>query len=250
MAYEKQTFVDKSTVLTAEHLNHIEQGIVDVENTVDNLTAEDVGARPNTWKPSLADIGAAPSGYGLGQIAYNLPEVTDANTATCNGWYLLGKDAANGFGYKGVMRVDAYSSSQLIQTLYVQGYSTKTPIVVQRTCVESNWSEWAFVNPPMAAGVEYRTTERFDGKPVYVKLVDFGNLPSNTYKDVNFSSVVVSAVRMEGVLKYPTEETYLNLSGAEGVASVQSMLNKIRITTNTTSLVNWTAKVMVYYTKD
>ena len=34
--------------------------------------------------------------------------------------------------------------------------------------------EW--VNPPMQLGVEYRTTERWKGKPVYVKAVDIGAL--------------------------------------------------------------------------
>lgn len=36
--------------------------------------------------------------------------------------------------------------------------------------------EW--INPPVTAGVEYRTTERYLGKPVYCKLIDCGNLPA------------------------------------------------------------------------
>ena len=46
--------------------------------------------------------------------------------------------------------------------------------------------EW--VNPPMAVGVEYRTTERFQGKPVYVKTINMGNLPGNSVKQVNFQN--------------------------------------------------------------
>ena len=42
--------------------------------------------------------------------------------------------------------------------------------------------EW--LNPPMVVGTEYRTTERFMGKPVYVKLVDFGPGANNTEKGV------------------------------------------------------------------
>ena len=37
----------------------------------------------------------------------------------------------------------------------------------------------------MALGVEYRTTERYLGKPVYTKLVDFGAAPNATTKIVN-----------------------------------------------------------------
>lgn len=36
--------------------------------------------------------------------------------------------------------------------------------------------EW--INPPMELGVEYRTTERFKGKAVYISLVDLGYMPS------------------------------------------------------------------------
>ena len=37
MAYTKQTFVNNSTVLTAEHLQHIENGIEEVALSVDNM---------------------------------------------------------------------------------------------------------------------------------------------------------------------------------------------------------------------
>lgn len=46
--------------------------------------------------------------------------------------------------------------------------------------------EW--LNPPMQPGVEYRTTERHQGKPVYVKLVDVGSLPNNSYVSVNITT--------------------------------------------------------------
>ncbi len=36
--------------------------------------------------------------------------------------------------------------------------------------------EW--INPPMVIGVEYRTTERYNGKPVYVKAIATGAMPS------------------------------------------------------------------------
>ena len=36
--------------------------------------------------------------------------------------------------------------------------------------------EW--FNPPMILGVEYRTTERFNGDPVYAKVVDCGDMPA------------------------------------------------------------------------
>lgn len=48
--------------------------------------------------------------------------------------------------------------------------------------------EW--FNPPLVVGVEYRTTERYLGKPVYVMAVDFGSLPAaNSYKNMNIRDV-------------------------------------------------------------
>ena len=43
--------------------------------------------------------------------------------------------------------------------------------------------EW--INPPMVLGEEYRTTERYNGSPVYTKVLDFGNLPNTTTKSIN-----------------------------------------------------------------
>ena len=39
---------------------------------------------------------------------------------------------------------------------------------------------WEWVNPPMVPGVEYRTTERWNGSPVYCKVVDCGEIPSGS----------------------------------------------------------------------
>lgn len=44
-----------------------------------------------------------------------------------------------------------------------------------------------YLNPPMSVGVEYRTTERYLGKPVYVKTVNTGALPNATYKEISAS---------------------------------------------------------------
>ena len=46
--------------------------------------------------------------------------------------------------------------------------------------------EW--LNPPMEDGIEYRTTERFSGKPVYTMSVNGGKMPYNNYKDISFSA--------------------------------------------------------------
>lgn len=59
-----------------------------------------------------------------------------------------------------------------------------------RTLYKGSTEEWIFDgwevnNPPMAVGVEYRTTERFMGNPVYAKLVSLGAAPNAAYKTVS-----------------------------------------------------------------
>ena len=44
------------------------------------------------------------------------------------------------------------------------------------------WMPFEWENPPMKIGVEYRTTERYDGKPVFVMAVNGGAFPDNSSK--------------------------------------------------------------------
>lgn len=44
----------------------------------------------------------------------------------------------------------------------------------KKRLLNGTWLPWEYDNPPLALGVEYRTTERYAGKPVYVKAVDCG----------------------------------------------------------------------------
>ena len=60
--------------------------------------------------------------------------------------------------------------------------------------------EW--FNPPMQLGVEYRTTERYHGKPVYAKDVDCGVAPETgyiiAYPVIDNIESVIEAVPMVG----------------------------------------------------
>ena len=41
------------------------------------------------------------------------------------------------------------------------------------------WGEWCQEDPPMHYGVEYCTTEKYNGKPVYTKLVNCGGMATD-----------------------------------------------------------------------
>jgi hypothetical protein len=40
----------------------------------------------------------------------------------------------------------------------------------------NTWGEWEWVNPPMAVGVEYRTTERYKNVAIYKKVNSNGDV--------------------------------------------------------------------------
>lgn len=50
------------------------------------------------------------------------------------------------------------------------------------------WQPVEWINPPMNLGTEYRTTERYLGKPVYVKALNVSSLPNNSNISVNIAA--------------------------------------------------------------
>lgn len=140
----------------------------------------------------------APSGYGLG--AHGI-YCSDCNSATKNGWYRFDASTMN----------IAPSASQ--GSLFVRNAESSSGVIVHQTLWngywrayrfygpwDNTWTEWEFENPPMQPGVEYCTTERFWGKPVYCKLVDCGVLPNASTKLVYYADngVVNHIVRYSG----------------------------------------------------
>lgn len=127
------------------------------------------------------NIAAAPDGFGLGTINQ---VVTDFDTIKLNGWYwgaagtAHAPDSANSWS----VRVTNLSNNNdiCIQDAYtltnVNSYIHRRRLVYVDTATQNN--PWEWVNPPMQLGVEYRTIERYLGKPVYVKVVDCGKFPT------------------------------------------------------------------------
>lgn len=131
------------------------------------------------------NINAAPDGHGLGDTTISEAPNKDANKITTTGWYMAAVNTpASGWWL--------ISSITYGDTRYQFAYANEgasgilNGTVSQRSQkgASSGWTPWEYVNPPMKLGVEYRTTERYLGKPVYVKLIDCGNLPNGTTKEV------------------------------------------------------------------
>ena len=129
----------------------------------------------------------APAGYGLGGSCVT---IEDWNTAIKNGWYrnrTADPEAhtPDNLAWYGI--VVNYIDSLIIQI----AFHADTPINIKsaiRTCHQGTWGEWLYITPPNVTGVEYRTVELYQGKPVYVKLVNFGAAPNNSEKQVSIGT--------------------------------------------------------------
>ena len=210
---------------------------------------------PKKGDYTAADVGAAPDGFGLG-IDYggNVPG-GDINNATKNGWYSLAGTELN------APTVDDGVQSVTGAMLFVQSSRSDRSKVQWMTIgnagffgytlrryynpTSTEWSSWEWLNPPMQTGVEYRTTERWNGKPVYAKLIDFGLLPNISRKTIshniqNVQSIVdIAATASNGAIMNDME-----LAGSKFTAN-----NSVIVCQSSMDQSSFTAKVLLKYTK-
>lgn len=154
------------------------------------------------WMPLLTNLDFAPGGYGLGEYAKHVSSA-EIDRTVLNGFYQL----SNSITVDGValyyprMVVIAGDEKNLIQELYSIVGNNK----LRRQCENSVWQPWEWENPPMQLGVEYRTTKRCEGKPVYAKRISLGALPNNSEKTVSYEVI--------GYTPVSHEETFVSTSG-------------------------------------
>ena len=172
-----------------------------------NLTASDVGAAPREGVAYAEDVIGdyaivplnadtlggklpsefAPSGFGLGG---GCKVVSSPNEATETGFYAVMNDAEMPANHWWVGYATKYVNGYLVQhfTRLVSGEK------VQRYMDNGVWQPWEWENPHMYVGTEYRTTERYNGKPVYVRAIETGELPNNNFKQyltgINYANIV------------------------------------------------------------
>jgi hypothetical protein len=97
---------------------------------------------------------------------------------------------------------------------------TSSGVNIQRTMSAGAWGTWEYINPPMAVGTEYRTTERWMGKPVYAQLVSLGQADGEQFFMKNIaglSNVIRAEVVCGGVcaaagLSYSVSVSYAGIS--------------------------------------
>lgn len=111
--------------------------------------------------------------------------------------------------------------------------------------VTNGWNPWEWVNPPMGLGVEYRTTERWLGEPVYRYMVNIGALPNSSFAEIAHGLSATHIVRCEGVSNYG-----FALPTASGANRVDLGCDRTNIYVTTTADYSYAqAYVTIYYTK-
>lgn len=150
------------------------------------------GTGATTAEGARENLGAMPTGhYGLG--AGTGMTVTDCDEAILNGWYYNAGGAANSPGLFSqsafTMLVTGYGTGYCVTQVAFSGAGHSAyPYLAVRKKVGGSWDEWEYLNAPIIVGTEYRTTQRYLGKPVYVMGVDCGALPNNTTKTITWNA--------------------------------------------------------------
>ena len=133
----------------------------------------------SNWTPKWQDsFDFAPSGYGLGETLGKY--CTDCFSIDKGGLYYVDANTAN--IPEGVIR-------GVVLAMITKADTTKEPILMlisganvafsYYSSYAGSYQPWGWMNPPMALGVEYRTTERHNGYVVYTKLIKVGAGPSS-----------------------------------------------------------------------
>ena len=187
--YVKQFWYRMGTPGTNDHQTFV--------RTYANATGWGEWVKVITEKDTLPT--AAPAGYGYEQFPVYVKggQVTDDDdlstaleaiysTMTSNETRLVrfyGYPSGGAHNFFGILaRSSANNGSLSLQSAFGQG------TLAQKAKYSGVWQPLEWVNPPMVLGTEYRTVERYKGKVVYAKLVDFGALPNNTKKTVDYYS--------------------------------------------------------------
>lgn len=143
-----------------------------------------------------SNIGAAPSGYGVGEIIPDNPAIgtlADLDATEKSGlYYYNSNEAIGGFPYGQYGMVLVLSTAGVKRQYFFPRATDSRWWVRQKTNYADTWGEWEFGKVPLERGVEYRTTERYLGKPVYAIVVDCGIVPTTGEKDVPLTDIANS----------------------------------------------------------
>lgn len=227
---------------------------------VDNHTSDTVLYTPQTLSDDQktqvrTNINSAPGGFGLGEE--NMEVIDDCNNAVLSGWYATDNPTANTPGENGEAGV-LCTSRRFDKRIYQEFHQINGNTYCRWSAVRISygdvstglqWGPWEYINPFMMLGVEYRTTERFWGKPVYYKIVDCGKIANNKQVEHGIVNMrdCISFQGLRGGMPMPSISNN-NLSDPWSFYVADVSRTKITLTCGT-SAVGGNCHVMLKYTK-
>lgn len=204
--------------------------------------------------------GKAPAGYGLGETqGKRLSATDDLNSIKTPGWYWWPNMPSNApIGNACMLVYSAYGGECYVQEIHTylpSGYTwNEGGTIITRQIYATYIGEWEWVNPPMKLGVEYRTTERYMGKPVYVMVVDCGVAPSKgeTWVKINKEIsrfISIDAVSYADATSQTTLPDSIESCKAVLVMSSQSPYILVKTTTDNYATNGYHVYARIKYTK-
>ena len=207
----------------------------------------------------------APSGYGYGGQAVSLGHFTTEaalTTALASVYDAMGNHETKMVTYSGypaksdwrwfgiLDRSSANNGSFVAHSVYNGGSK------IMKSKYDGSWLPCEWENPPLLVGVEYRTTERYEGKPVYAKFLTksfagttIGHM--ETYSDYYIdhgATGITNIVRVHANLDGKTILPY-NAGGGGSTAVIAETGTQLRFRIVKDTWVAPTLKLTMYYTK-
>lgn len=217
--------VDEIAQLAAQKVDKESLGISNVDNTSD-------ADKPVSAAQQAALAEKAPAGYGFGEPA-EIAEVGSeeelfafleqmfqkCQEAGAKKVYIYARNHIGSIPATSCFMGNVYKFGTMVGGFtgysYINGFAE---ISIQRY---NTWKAIEWSNPPMFPGVEYRTTERWNGKAVYTQLVNFGACPLSSSKSlevkIGSKNKPTMVVDISGVL-FESGGIYENIDGASGVS--------------------------------
>lgn len=255
--------IDISDILTTSNVLPVEAGGTvtmvnaygyDVPNTVEfyeganEIVGADtfVGDLVGTAARAICDANGnviststyAPAGYGLGTEIENHPDGAlfppdnDCNNVAGTGWCYINEKTKNApLPHGGSLQNIRLSENYIHQLAVYHGHPGHP--MVRRIKNMGVWHEWEYINPPMTIEQEYRTTERWQGLPVYVKWLSVGWLPDNSEIKVTLNEEINEVFHIDGYA-YSQSGDYSTTFAAAGTLSTsyRKSTNELTITTS------------------
>ena len=122
-----------------------------------------------------------------------------------------------------------------------------------RVCYYNTWSDPEWDNPPMVFDVDYRTTQKWNGKSVYTKMVNCGYLSAvGSTKEYSHGASATNIINSTGTLSTGDALPYYN---TKTEIELSCTPNNIKIRTiaweyTTPAVTDISATVQIWYTKN